>query len=571
MHLPRLNGVFKFVSDFVFVVLSSAFAFALGVLRSLFFPQASLAFYALNPRMLNDHVDLFPSLASTRAQAFTRTFLATLRPYAAAPRRSGRAELFKVRNRLALVFMLLYLSPLSYHHCAAGCRISGYLFLNFPSPLHALRSRSRPNVGPTITPIRKVTAELPRVLLESSPTSTRAALSPYSPRRVCSHTRAGCNAHRFHSPPSPAPNTRPLFDDLARTVALSAYFSFNTPVVTMLCVSCTRRASYLRLDNRRVVIPPPPPQITPTNSKRRDTPIPRARATSTTSTISLLRYPYFSDSPYATSRAPRTTHARPTYRAPAPTERPAPPPRAICSSSADRACRSSHAPRPPSPPIPYATHPHPQRLAPRPFWHARAGGRVGARCWTAPRSYYSSPHREARPLFGRLDAQRSPSSPPTSIRHFASLRSTKSSSRAFCACSCRPYWRLEYCVRARKLGDLPTWQGLPGGFVSGVGGEEGILLVGRGHYSRGRAPRLWTGASSVAGWARDAATRRGCYVVHTPTPMTNLIVAVSSSCCARAVVTAFLVLGAARRRLGSLSGPQEIWAPRLVRAGCARG
>ncbi|KAJ7234722.1 hypothetical protein C8J57DRAFT_1380092, partial [Mycena rebaudengoi] len=48
---------------------------------------------------------------------------------AAAPRRCGRTCRIRVRNRLPLVFMLLCLSPVSYHHCAAGCRASCYLYL----------------------------------------------------------------------------------------------------------------------------------------------------------------------------------------------------------------------------------------------------------------------------------------------------------------------------------------------------------------------------------------------------------------------------------------------------------
>ncbi|KAJ7234730.1 hypothetical protein C8J57DRAFT_1729017 [Mycena rebaudengoi] len=62
-------------------------------------------------------------------------------------------------------------------------------------------------------------------------------------------------------------------------------------------------------------------------SERHDTPTPRACATSTTSIIALLRRPL---TPllfgFVVCHLPRTTHVRATCRAPAPTDRPAPPP-----------------------------------------------------------------------------------------------------------------------------------------------------------------------------------------------------------------------------------------------------
>ncbi|KAJ7221189.1 hypothetical protein C8J57DRAFT_247667 [Mycena rebaudengoi] len=72
-----------------------------------------------------------------------------------------------------------------------------------------------------------------------------------------------------------------------------------------------------------------------------------------------------------------------------------------------------------------------------------------------------------------------------------------------------------------------------------------LLVSGRGHYPRGRA----LDGSFVGGRVGE----KCCVARFRGTA--DLIVVAPSSCCARAVVTPFSVVEAARRRLSSLSGP----------------
>ncbi|KAJ7253657.1 hypothetical protein C8J57DRAFT_1659940 [Mycena rebaudengoi] len=430
--------------------------------------------------MLNDRVDLFPALQLSRRVVAVEGALAGVK---------ARTGCLRVRPRGLLPppsdpasFSLVYEHSTDDLNSPASCQ---------PAPLRVS------HVSVLSTPSIIITAR-PPPLRRPSHCPQRHSTAAHTPAPAEMLTNSAPTT--FTHPPR------------SSQCCPGAYSSFDTPAVI---VSRTRCASYYAW---RIAESSNPSDATPPPHA----PVPHLRHPPSLS-FDAPRHPYFSDSPYATSRATPVTSRAGTYRTSRSVSLDTP--RPLCSPSANRACRSSHVPRPWTSFATNTTHICIAAACSSPRLARARGLRPG-----------TGRNLEDRPRIAAAILFVPPALLPDSLRFF---------SRFLCApAAATGVWNtaLEFTYRDR------LW-----GLVSDAAFKLDCVPRGGGiFWYRGedttREGELWTAASSGAGWARNAALRGSEGRLTSSWQLHPLAVRAP-------LLLRFFVVEAARRRLSSPSGP----------------